>query len=51
MGSYNDLVPEFAALLDSHGGDMQAFFASVRELADMPVAEREARLLSLSMRD
>lgn len=51
VGSYNDLVPEFAALLDSHGGDMQAFFASVRELADMPVAEREERLLSLSMRD
>jgi predicted aminopeptidase len=47
VGSYNDLVPEFLALLDSHSGDMEAFFASVRELAEMTVAERAERLASL----
>lgn len=47
VGSYNDLVPEFMTLLDSHSGNMEAFFAAVRELAEMTAVERAERLASL----
>lgn len=44
VGAYHDLVPGFEALLAEHGGDLQAFYAAVAELAELPPEEREARL-------
>jgi len=44
VGAYHDLVPAFEALLAGHGGDLKSFYAAVRELAELPAEEREARL-------
>ena len=44
VGSYNDLVPFFDALLAQHGGDLQAFYDAVAALAAMDAGQREARL-------
>ena len=45
---YTQQVPAFEALLRQHGGDLPRFYAVVRELAALPVAERNARLAALA---
>ncbi len=45
VGSYNDLVPGFAALLNEEKGDLALFYIRVRELAALPKAQRDALLL------
>ncbi|MCP3964712.1 MAG: aminopeptidase [bacterium] len=44
VGVYHDFVPGFQALLEQHGGDLESFYTAVRELAELPPEEREARL-------
>jgi predicted aminopeptidase len=44
IATYEDLVPAFARLFGALGGDWRAFHASVQALADLPHAERAARL-------
>jgi len=44
VGSYNDLVPAFAALLHSVDGDLSAFYRRVAELARLPAEQRTAAL-------
>ncbi len=41
---YADQVPAFAALLAQNGGDLPRFYAQVRALAQLPQAQRDARL-------
>ncbi|MCY4356796.1 MAG: aminopeptidase [Gammaproteobacteria bacterium] len=48
VASYNDLVPSFDALLMSLNGDMSAFYSAVRQLAQLPMEERAARLASIT---
>jgi len=43
---YTQLVPGFQALLRERGGDMQAFYAEVRRLAQLPEGERTLLLTS-----
>ncbi len=45
---YTQQVPAFRALLKQHGDDLQRFYAAVRELAELPAAERNARLKALA---
>jgi predicted aminopeptidase len=45
VSTYHRLVPALASLLQSVDGDMAAFHAACRELAQLPRAAREARLL------
>lgn len=44
VGLYFDLVPAFRVLLAECGGDLRRFYASVRELAELPIDRREAQL-------
>lgn len=44
LATYRDLVPAFEALLERRGGDLEAFYAAVRELAELEPTAREARL-------
>ena len=44
VGAYQDLVPAFQALLERLGGDLEAFYDEVRELAELEPDERRARL-------
>lgn len=48
VGIYNQLVPAFEALLERAGRDLARFYASVRQLAGLPRAEREEQLRSLA---
>ncbi len=48
VGAYNDLVPGFEALLAAQGGDLPRFYAEVKKLADLPKAERTARVKALA---
>ena len=50
IGTYNDLVPGFDALLAQSGGDMPVFFQAVRRLASLPQAERTKELHDLAQR-
>jgi predicted aminopeptidase len=45
---YTQQVPAFQALLASVGDDLPRFYAAVRELAALPVAERKVRLAALA---
>jgi predicted aminopeptidase len=47
IAAYNQLVPAFQALLSHKKGDLGAFYAAVRELADLPEEQRRARLSGL----
>ncbi len=47
VGAYHDFVPGFEALLAEHGGDLEAFYTAVKELAELSLEEREARLKPL----
>jgi predicted aminopeptidase len=44
IAAYTELVPGFRAMIAGAGGDMQRFYAEVKQLADLPAAERRARL-------
>ncbi len=44
FASYNQLVPAFRALLTQQQGDMGRFYAVVKDMGSLPVAEREAAL-------
>ncbi len=44
LAAYNELVPEFERLFERNAGDFRRFYASVRELAALPKAERRAKL-------
>ncbi|HKZ74849.1 MAG TPA: aminopeptidase [Steroidobacteraceae bacterium] len=46
VATYFDCVPGFVRLLAASGGDLQAFYGAVRELARLPRAERHARVCS-----
>ena len=47
MQHYRSWVKAFRVLFDQHGGDFARFYEAVRELAERPKDEREARLKSL----
>jgi len=44
IGAYTDLLPGFRRLLAEREGDLVAFHAEVRRLADLPMDERRAAL-------
>jgi predicted aminopeptidase len=44
---YTQQVPAFEALLKQQGNDLGRFYAAVRELAELPAAERRQRLAAL----
>ena len=47
QAAYDDLVPAFEALFLREGQDFPRFYEAVRQLADLPQAERLARLQAL----
>ena len=44
IAAYTELVPAFRAMLAAEGGDMERFYASVRNVAALSAEERRARL-------
>ncbi len=48
VATYTQRVPAFAKLLVEANGDLPRFYRAVRELAQLPVAERNARLDALT---
>jgi len=48
VASYTELVPAFRALLGQKQGDLAAFYAAVRELANLDKSERDAALAVLA---
>lgn len=48
VANYEQQVPALQALLAELGGNLQAFYAAARELAELDPAAREARLAALS---
>ena len=48
VATYTQRVPAFAKLLAEANGDLPLFYRDVRELAHLPVAERNARLDALA---
>jgi len=48
LAAYNDLVPAFEALWQREGRDFDRFYAAVQGLADLPKAERRARLAAIA---
>jgi predicted aminopeptidase len=48
VGAYHDLVPAFAALLAREDGDLEAFYAASRRLAELDAAAREGALRELA---
>jgi len=49
IDTYYQLVPAFHALLKSKNDDLEAFFATVKELAGLNKEERRARLTALEL--
>ena len=49
VAAYNDGVPAFNALLAREQGDLPRFYAQVKQLAQRPRAERDARLRELAL--
>ncbi len=47
LAAYNELVPQFEALFEREGRDFERFYAEVRRLAALPLAERRAALAAL----
>ncbi len=47
VGSYNDLVPEFTALINLHNGDMEAFYLAVKQLMELTDSDRAEELAKL----
>ena len=48
VASYNDLVPAFQALLASEGGDLNAFYRRIAELAELDEEQRNRRLQAVT---
>ena len=48
LAAYNGLAPQFERLHARRGGDFQAFYAEVKRLAALPLAERRAGLAAAS---
>lgn len=48
VGAYNDRLPAFRALFEASGSQMPAFYEAVRALAQLPQAQRDARLDALA---
>ena len=48
LAAYNELVPEFEALLACNGNDFNRFYAEVKRLAALPKSLRRAQLTSTS---
>lgn len=48
LAAYTELVPQFEQLLAAQGGDLARFYAEVRRLAALPMAERRRGLLGAS---
>lgn len=44
VATYNNLVPDFAALLAANGGDLAGFYANVKDLERLDSVERRQRL-------
>jgi predicted aminopeptidase len=44
LAAYTELVPQFERLLAEQGGDLPRFYAEVRRLANLPMAERRRAL-------
>jgi predicted aminopeptidase len=44
VATYYELVPGFERLLQSHGGDVQSFYAAVKAMRKMNKDERRATL-------
>ena len=44
---YTEWVPALRALLEREGGDLPRFYAAAKELAQLPLKQREARLRAL----
>ena len=44
MAAYNELVPQFEQLYEREGRDFERFYAEVKRLAALPMAERRATL-------
>ena len=44
LAAYNQLVPNFERLFEREGRDWPAFYAQVKRLADLPLAERRKAL-------
>jgi predicted aminopeptidase len=44
LAAYNQLVPNFERLFEREGRDFQAFYAQVKRIAALPLAERRAAL-------
>ena len=44
QAAYDELVPGFEALFEREGSNWQRFYSAVRHLAELPQAERHARL-------
>jgi len=44
LSTYNELVPSFLALLEEKNGDLPAFYAACRNMAELPAAERRQQL-------
>ncbi len=44
LAAYTELVPQFERLFERQGGDFRRFYAEVKTLAALPMAERRARL-------
>jgi predicted aminopeptidase len=47
VASYTQQVPAFQALLAQENGDMNRFYGAAKELAQLPKAERDAKLVAL----
>ena len=48
IATYNELVPAFEKLLESHGGDLESFYKSVIKLAEQPKSSRRQALAALN---
>ena len=48
VGIYTQLLPAFETLLEREGRDLPRFYAAVKELAELPKEQRDARLRTLS---
>ncbi|MEO8155758.1 MAG: aminopeptidase [Rhizobacter sp.] len=48
LAAYNDLVPQFERLFEREGRDFDRFYAEVKRIAALPMAERRATLASAS---
>ena len=48
VAAYNSQVPQFERLFERTGGDFEGFYAEVRRLAALPMAQRQAALAALA---